>query len=147
MAWMHSPNKSDHRGIRAVAYAAMLALMQMGWLAASSGASALTTQTISFATISGKTFGAAPFTLSATASSGLAVSFATLTATTCTVSVATVTIVAPGTCTIRASQAGNASFAAAPPVDRSFSITVSAVIQYTYDAAGNILKIQRIGSP
>lgn len=147
MAWMHSPNKSDHRGIRAVAYAAMLALMQMGWLAASSGASALTTQTISFATISGKTFGAAPFTLSATASSGLAVSFATLTATTCAVSVATVTIVAPGTCTIRASQAGNASFAAAPPVDRSFSITVSAVIQYTYDAAGNILKIQRIGSP
>lgn len=147
MAWMHHPSKPDHRGISAMARAASLALLQIGWLAASPGASALTSQTISFATLSAKTFGAAPFTVSATASSGLAVSFASLTTTTCTVSGATVTMVAAGTCTVRASQAGNASFAAATPVDRSFNITVSAVIQYTYDAAGNILKIQRIGSP
>jgi hypothetical protein len=147
MGWMHTRSKQDERGIRALARAATLALLQIGWLAASPGASALTTQTISFATLSGKTFGAAPFTVSATASSGLAVSFASLTTTTCTVNGVTVTIIAAGTCTVRASQAGNASFAAAPPADRSFSITVSAVIQYTYDAAGNILKIQRIGSP
>jgi hypothetical protein len=146
MAWMHARSRPDERCMRALARAAIVALLQIGWLAASPSAIALTSQTITFATLSGKTLGAAPFTVSATASSGLAVSFASLTATTCTVSGVTVTIVAAGTCTVRASQAGDVSFTAAPPVDRSFSITVSAVIQYTYDAAGNVLKIQRIGS-
>jgi len=83
---------------------------------------ALTAQSITFATLTGKTFGNAPFSVSATASSGLAVSFSSLTTSVCTVSGATVTIVAVGSCTIRASQAGNATYAPAPNVDRSFTI-------------------------
>src|SRR5206468_7473686 len=79
-------------------------------------------QTITFGTLANKTIGAPPFTISATASSGLTVSFAALTAATCTVSGNTVTLVAAGLCTIRASQAGNATYAAAPIVDQSFSV-------------------------
>ncbi|MEO7839411.1 MAG: PxKF domain-containing protein [Anaerolineales bacterium] len=79
-------------------------------------------QTITFGTLSDKTFGDADFNVSATASSGLAVSFSSQTASTCTVSGNTVHIVAAGTCTIRASQAGNSNYNAAPNVDQSFSI-------------------------
>jgi hypothetical protein len=79
-------------------------------------------QTITFGTLSNQPFGTAPFMVSATASSGLAVSFASTPAV-CTVSGATVTLVAVGTCTIQATQAGNANYAAATPVDRSFPVT------------------------
>jgi len=89
-------------------------------------ASALTSQTITFGTLAGKTFGAAPFTVSATASSGLTVSFASLTTPVCTVAGTTVTIVAAGTCTIQASQAGNATYAAAPNVNQSFTVAKAA---------------------
>jgi hypothetical protein len=79
-------------------------------------------QTITFGALSGKTFGNAPFTVSATASSGLAVSFNSQTTGVCTVSGDTVTLVAPGTCTIQATQAGNATYAAAPSVNQSFTV-------------------------
>jgi CRP-like cAMP-binding protein len=69
-----------------------------------------------------------------------------LTSGTCTVSGATVTLAAQGTCTIRATQSGSASFAAATPVDQSFAISTGAFLQYTYDAAGNVIKIERVGS-
>src|ERR1019366_5552947 len=71
-------------------------------------------------------FGTAAFTVSATASSGLAVSFASTTSAICTVSGATVTLVAVGQCSIQASQAGNASYAAATPVTQSFQVTQAA---------------------
>lgn len=80
-------------------------------------------QTIAFAPLGDRLLGGAPFTLSATAFSGLPVSFASTTATVCTVSGATVTIVAVGTCTIGASQAGNANYTAAPNVSQSFAVT------------------------
>ncbi len=80
-------------------------------------------QTITFGALSNQTLGTAPFTVSATASSGLAVSFASTTSTVCTVSGATVTLVAVGTCTIQATQAGNANYAAATPVNQSFQVT------------------------
>jgi hypothetical protein len=80
-------------------------------------------QTITFGALSNRAFGTAPFTVAATASSGLAVSFASTTLTTCTVSSATVTLAAVGTCTIQATQAGNANWAAATPVNQSFQIT------------------------
>ena len=49
------------------------------------------------------------------------VSFASTTSTVCTVSGTTVTLVAVGPCTIHATQAGNATYAAATPVNqRSF---------------------------
>ena len=80
-------------------------------------------QTITFGALSNQALGTAPFTLSATASSGLAVSFASTTPAVCTVSGTTVTLVAGGTCTIQATQAGNANYAAATPVNQSFQVT------------------------
>jgi hypothetical protein len=80
-------------------------------------------QTITFAALPGQTLGAAPFAVSATASSGLAVSFASTTSTICTVSGNTVTLVAVGTCSVEATQAGNADFAAAGAVTRSFKVS------------------------
>lgn len=85
-------------------------------------AAALIGQTITFPPLPGRTFGAAPFTVSATASSGLPVSFASATKSVCTVGGSTVTIVAAGTCTIQASQGGNATYAAAPKVSQSFAV-------------------------
>src|ERR1019366_5355094 len=63
------------------------------------------------------------FAVSATASSGLAVSFNSQTTLVCTVSGATVTLVSVGTCTIQATQAGNTNYAAATPVNQSFQVT------------------------
>jgi hypothetical protein len=83
-------------------------------------------QTITFPTIAAVTYGVAPFGLSATASSGLAVSFASTTSSVCTVSATTVTIVGGGTCTIDATQAGNSIYAAATPVYQSFTVHAEA---------------------
>lgn len=80
-------------------------------------------QTISFAVLPGKVLGVAPFTVSATASSGLAVSFSSTTSTVCSVSAATVTLVLAGMCTVEADQAGSGNYAAATPVDQSFTVT------------------------
>ena len=79
-------------------------------------------QTIAFGALSNQTLGTAPFSVSASASSGLPVSFASLTASVCTVSGVTVTLVSPGVCTIQAMQAGNLKFAAASPVSQSFQV-------------------------
>ena len=59
-----------------------------------------------------------PVMLSATASSGLAVTFDTWTPGTCSVAGNTVTASSVGLCGIRASQAGNANISAAPQVLR-----------------------------
>ena len=48
--------------------------------------------------------------------------FTSLTPAVCTVSGTTVTILAAGTCTIQADQAGDVNFAAAAPVTQSFEI-------------------------
>ena len=71
----------------------------------------------------GGTFTIAP---TATASSGLPVSYSSLSTGTCTVSGTTVTIVAAGICTIAADQAGDASYAAAPQVTRAVTIAKAA---------------------
>ena len=71
------------------------------------------TQTITFGTIATQTVGT-PLTLGATASSGLAVTYAASPSTVCTVSGSTVTFGGAGTCTITASQAGNTYYSAAP---------------------------------
>jgi hypothetical protein len=80
-------------------------------------------QTITFGALSNQALGTSPFTLSATASSGLAVSFASTTPAVCTISGATATLVSMGTCTIQATQGGNANYAAAAPVNQSFQVT------------------------
>ncbi len=79
-------------------------------------------QTITFNPLNEVTFGVAPFTVSATATSGLPVSFSSSTNAVCRVSGATVSIVAGGVCTIAASQAGNASYGAAAVVSQSFLV-------------------------
>jgi hypothetical protein len=82
----------------------------------------LAAQTITFAAPGNFASVMAPFPISASASSGLVVSFASTTTGVCTISGATVTIVAMGTCSITASQAGNASYSAAAPVTQSFTV-------------------------
>jgi hypothetical protein len=81
-------------------------------------------QTITFDALSEKTVGDAAFELTATASSGLAVSYTSSDETVATVSGTTVTIVGAGTTTITASQAGDATYNAA--VDVTQSLTVNA---------------------
>jgi hypothetical protein len=80
-------------------------------------------QTITFAALANRAVAQSPFTVSATASSGLVVSFSTTTPGVCTVAGNLVTLHTTGTCTIVASQAGNTVYAAATPVNRSFTVT------------------------
>jgi hypothetical protein len=84
------------------------------------------TQTISFAALGDRVLGSGAVTLSATASSGLPVSFASTTLAVCTVSGNSLTLVTAGACSITASQAGNATFAAAPSVSNGFTVTPAA---------------------
>lgn len=98
---------------------------------------ALTAQTITFGTIAPQTVGGT-VSLTATASSGLAVSFASSSAAVCTVSGSTATLIAPGTCTIAASQAGNATYAAATPVSQSFAVAGGAASFKLTPGASNV---------
>ncbi len=89
-------------------------------------------QTITFGALADKTYGDAAFTVAATASSGLTVSFSSLTGSVCSVAGTTVTMLSGGTCTIRASQPGDTNYNAAPDVDQSFTVnqapTMTAVV-------------------
>ncbi len=82
-------------------------------------------QTITFAegAWQSKTYGDANFNLSATASSGLTVSFASSDTSVATVSGNTVTILKAGTTTITASQAGNNNYNAATSVQRTLTVS------------------------
>jgi hypothetical protein len=83
-------------------------------------------QSISFAGLPDRVIGTGPFVLSATGgASGNAVMFSSLTTGTCTATGtngATLTLIAPGTCTIAANQAGTANYDAAPQVTQSFQV-------------------------
>ncbi|HET7555574.1 MAG TPA: carboxypeptidase regulatory-like domain-containing protein [Gaiellaceae bacterium] len=81
-------------------------------------------QAISFGPLPDRTVGDPDFTVSAGASSGLAVSFAA--AGQCTVSGATVHLTGAGSCTITASQGGDSNYAAAPDVPQTFQINSAA---------------------
>ena len=97
----------------------LLYLNAVNW-AAGSGSGTAESQTISFGSLSGKTFGDADFSISASASSGLPVNFTTTGG--CTVLGTTVSITAAGSCTITAHQAGNDDFLPADDVSQSFQI-------------------------
>ena len=96
---------------------------------------ALTAQTITFGVLANKALGTAPFTISATASSGLPVTFTSNTVFVCTVSGNTVTLAATGTCSITASQAGNATYAAASPVTQTFTVLPASATPLTIKCA------------
>ncbi|MCU0493115.1 MAG: NHL repeat-containing protein [Chloroflexaceae bacterium] len=80
------------------------------------------TQTITFGALADKNLGDAPFTLSGSASSGLPLAFTSTTPAVCSVGGNTVTLQTGGTCTIVASQPGDANHQAAPPVSQSFRV-------------------------
>jgi hypothetical protein len=75
-------------------------------------------QTITFNPLPSKNLGDPPFTLTATASSGLPVSYTSSNPAVATVAGNVVTIVGIGSTTITASQAGNVNYAAASPVNQ-----------------------------
>ncbi len=77
-------------------------------------------QTIAFAPLPDKVIGDPPFTVTATASSGLPVTFTA--SGDCTISGSTITLVRLGSCTVTAQQAGNANYTTASEVARSFNI-------------------------
>jgi glucose/arabinose dehydrogenase len=81
-------------------------------------------QAIAFTGPGNQAFSAMPIALSATSSSGLTVSFAIVSGP-ATVSGANLTLTDAGTVTVRATQAGNASFAEATPVDRTFVVSAN----------------------
>ena len=83
-------------------------------------------QSITFNPIPTQTVGT-PLTLNATASSGLPVSFTSSTRSFCTVTGNIASFIASGSCTITASQAGNATYSPATPVAQTF--TVNAIPQ------------------
>ncbi|MFN8537282.1 MAG: fibronectin type III domain-containing protein [Thermomicrobiales bacterium] len=96
-----------------------------GTAAATSNTAALTvaqaSQTIAFAALADRQLSASPFTVGATATSGLTVGFAASGA--CTVAGTSVALTGLGTCTLTATQAGDANHSAAAPVARSFQVT------------------------
>ena len=98
------------------------------------------TQTITFNPVPGATYGAIPFAVSASASSGLPVSFSIVSGP-ATIDGATVTITGTGPVVVRASQSGDANHEAATAVDQSFTvgkanqaITFNALAGVTYGA-------------
>ena len=92
----------------------------------------LTAQTITFPTPGNQTLGTATPALGATASSGLSVSYVSNTTSVCTVSGTTLSLVAAGTCSLTASQAGDATHAAAAPVTDSFTVSGATVPAVTF---------------
>jgi hypothetical protein len=77
-------------------------------------------QSITFDPLPNRSYGDAPFDLTATSTSGLQVTFTASGA--CTVSGVRVTLTGVRDCTITASQTGNASYEAASSVSRTFSV-------------------------
>ncbi len=90
------------------------ALSQPSGLTANIYAPTTLNQTITFNPLSNATYGDAPVTLTATASSGLPVSYTSSNTNVVTISGNTFIIIAPGTTTITALQGGNSGYYAAP---------------------------------
>jgi hypothetical protein len=84
-------------------------------------------QTITFGTLTNQPYGMTPFQVTATASSGLPVTFSIVSGP-ATVSSNTVAITGVGTVTVRASQAGNLAYNAATNVDQSFTVTAAILV-------------------
>lgn len=79
-------------------------------------------QTITFGSLPDRRLADSPFAVSATATSGLAVSIASATPSVCTISGTSVALVSTGSCTLRATQAGDGDWNAASAVDQSFAV-------------------------
>jgi hypothetical protein len=101
---------------RSIIVAVLIALVTP--LIAVSGVAAASPQAITFTLPASGSVGST-VELTATADSGLSVSFTSDTTDVCTVAATTLSLVAAGTCTVTASQAGDGTFAPATDVDAS----------------------------
>lgn len=79
-------------------------------------------QTITFGALGNKTYGDAPFAVSATTNSGLPLTFSVGPTDNCTISGNVATITGAGSCTVTASQPGNSNYDAAANVSQAFTI-------------------------
>jgi len=103
--------------------------------------SGLMAQSINFAPIAARTVAQTPLTVSATATSSLAVAFSTSTQSVCTVggtNGSVVTLLTVGTCTVIANQSGSGAYSAAPPVSQSFTITPVATATISVDTTSSV---------
>ena len=98
-------------------------------------------QTISFSALPATVGVGASINLSASASSGLTVSFSSLTPSICAVSGTAASTTAAGTCTIQAAQSGNNQFNPAATVTRSVNVVAvsSSVVTGTISTTGGSL--------
>ena len=94
-------------------------------------------QTITFVNPGTQNFSAAPFAISASATSSLTVAFTTNTPGVCTVLGGNVSMLATGVCSISANQPGDADYNAASQVTRGFTIS----------AGGNVITFGAQSSP
>lgn len=101
-------------------------------------------QTITFNTLTAVVYGTSPGTLTATSSSGLAVSFSSANTTVATVSGSTISYLAVGSSNITATQAGDANWNAATAVVRTQTVTAKALtiagltgVSKAYDATAS----------
>lgn len=110
--------------------------------ATSSGSNTLTvaklSQTITFDPLANRTFGEPDFGVTATASSGLAVTFAATGQCTVTADGTIVHLTAVGSCTITASQAGNGTYDPAPDVPQTFTIADDLIFRDGFES-GDLL--------
>jgi hypothetical protein len=88
-------------------------------------------QSITFGPLGSRSIGELPLTLTATASSGLPVSYsvAPASAAVCSVNGAVLTLENPGSCAVTASRSGNATYAAATPVSQTLTATLGGFVQ------------------
>ncbi len=98
-------------------------------------------QTITFGALASVRYGAGPFTIKATASSGLPVRFTTGARTVCMVAGDLVTVLGAGTCWIQANQAGNIDLAAAPTVTQNLTVKPANPSGTLAQAAGNPIAV------
>ena len=125
----------------AMACLGSLLILTLGASGAQGGnAPAKTGQTIKFAPLASQTYGDASFTLGATDTSGLPVSYTSSNPSVATVSNSTVRIVGAGATVLTASQPGNNNYLAAASVSRTLAVapkplTVSAIPLYIIPSA------------
>ena len=103
-------------------------------------ASGLASQSINFGSLVTKKLGDGSFTLGATASSGLLISYLSSDPSVASISGNTVTILRAGVATITASQVGNSVFNAASSVDQLLTVNGPSYLGWASDLAQNLPK-------
>jgi hypothetical protein len=136
--------------ISAASYAVVGTIASTNYQGSASGTLVIAkaAQTITFDALAPKNYGAGTFSLVATATSRLTVSYASSNPAVATVSGSTVTIVGVGTTTITASQAGTSNYNAASNVTQTLTVVdaqaTQAVLGAGYIAGGTVTLTQTL---